>query len=291
MPHALRSSVVKTRSSVRSSRASHPFLKRVMARGRAAIKWGILVCFLVWGSAVFIAGDGHNKSVAQAKETFFSMSREHGFAVADVLVEGRQNLDRDWLLGRVSSLKGRSVFEVDIDDIQRAIENQNWVEHAQVQRVLPNKIKIIVKERVPYILLDEGGKRPALMDKNLVRIGYFMRRDLPFVPLVEGKGAPAAAQEFIALLKAEEVLKKRVKKSVFVGERRWDLLLDNGVRIKLPEEDVGFALRRLMKADEMQGLLAKDIRGIDLRQSDRIIIETRPGQVKEFRASSEGDNI
>ena len=46
-------------------------------------------------------------------------------------------------------------------------------------------------------------------------------------------------------LSAEELLYKRVDHARFIEQRRWDLILDKDIQVKLPENDVGLALRRL----------------------------------------------
>ncbi len=64
----------------------------------------------------------------------------------------------------------------------------------------------------------------------------------------------------------------KVQAAARVGERRWTLYLDNGVKIDLPEEDVDAALRRVAELDATQNILSKGIREIDLRTNDRIVI-------------------
>jgi len=64
----------------------------------------------------------------------------------------------------------------------------------------------------------------------------------------------------------------KVQAAARVGERRWTLYLDNGVKIDLPEENVDAALKRVAELDATQNILSKGIREIDLRTNDRIVI-------------------
>ena len=51
-----------------------------------------------------------------------------------------------------------------------------------------------------------------------------------------------------------------------------------GVRVHLPEDDVGYALSRLAKIQGEKNILDRDLQTIDLRGKDRIIVETERGQ-------------
>jgi cell division protein FtsQ len=64
-----------------------------------------------------------------------------------------------------------------------------------------------------------------------------------------------------------------------VGERRWTLFLDNGIKVALPEYGVPAALSMLSRLEREQALLEKGIVAIDLRLAGRVVIE--PAAVAE----------
>jgi cell division protein FtsQ len=57
-----------------------------------------------------------------------------------------------------------------------------------------------------------------------------------------------------------------------VGQRRWNLYLDNGITILLPEKNVAEALARLAALESSQHLLSKGVKSVDLRFSGRVIV-------------------
>lgn len=60
---------------------------------------------------------------------------------------------------------------------------------------------------------------------------------------------------------------ERVDAAMRVGGRRWNVFLDNGVSIRLPEEEEpAEAWHRLAEYQRMYALLAKNIRAIDMRE-------------------------
>jgi cell division protein FtsQ len=68
-------------------------------------------------------------------------------------------------------------------------------------------------------------------------------------------------------------IRSKVKAYVRISGRRWDLHLNNGIIIKLPEVNVAKALHLLSRLDAEQQVMSRDIAAIDLRLSDRTTIQ------------------
>jgi cell division protein FtsQ len=72
-----------------------------------------------------------------------------------------------------------------------------------------------------------------------------------------------------------------MRAAVLVAGRRWDLHLDNGVTVKLPEKGAREALQRLVKLDVERELLARDVSVVDLRLPDRVTVRLPEGRSVE----------
>jgi cell division protein FtsQ len=59
---------------------------------------------------------------------------------------------------------------------------------------------------------------------------------------------------------------------VRVGGRRWNLRLDNGVDVNLPETNAGAAYERLAQLVRDNGLVDRNVVAVDLRLPDRLIL-------------------
>ncbi|MEM9123268.1 MAG: cell division protein FtsQ/DivIB, partial [Pseudomonadota bacterium] len=66
-------------------------------------------------------------------------------------------------------------------------------------------------------------------------------------------------------LRERPELASRVFRASRVGDRRWDLRLDNGVHILLPEDRLGPALDFLQISDYQAALLDGKLKRIDMR--------------------------
>ena len=100
----------------------------------------------------------------------------------------------------------------------------------------------------------------------------YVARRFVSLPLVVGKGAETRARDFLGLLAQYPQVRSQVKAIVFVGERRWNLRLADGVDVRLPEFEVEKALATLSKMDKETGLFSRDITAIDMRLPDRLTV-------------------
>ena len=80
-----------------------------------------------------------------------------------------------------------------------------------------------------------------------------------------GKGGAVQASAFYNTLSAYPALKAQTETIVYVGERRWDIVLKDGVRIMLPETKLMDALKRLEDYNREHGILNLNVERIDMR--------------------------
>jgi cell division protein FtsQ len=90
--------------------------------------------------------------------------------------------------------------------------------------------------------------------------------------LLGGPGAPEHVGELLLLLAYEPYVAKQLRAAVWVGQRRWNLVLSNGVEIWLPEEDAVAALQKLGKLDGEYNFLSREFGVVDLRLPEKLYL-------------------
>ena len=81
-----------------------------------------------------------------------------------------------------------------------------------------------------------------------------------------GQGAPEHINSLLNIIENDKELFSRVKVANFISGRRWNLIFDdvlNGITVKLPEEDVADAWKKLVKLDKGMKYIADKYRKID----------------------------
>ncbi len=198
-----------------------------------------------------------------------------GLRVAQVSVEGRERLSESQVLQALRAEQGMMLFDFDTHAARDRIEALPWVQSADVMRLLPDRLHVRIMERAPFAIWQTGGQflligaDGVVMEKLVAdNIG-----DYAHLPQVVGEGANEHAADLIAALAEAPGLRSRLKAASRVGNRRWNLRLDNGIDVRLPDTDVERAIREIAALDSDYRLLMRDIAVIDLRLPDQIIVK------------------
>ncbi|MBI3710350.1 MAG: FtsQ-type POTRA domain-containing protein [Proteobacteria bacterium] len=199
-----------------------------------------------------------------------------GFTVEEVLVEGRGETTAAEILAKLGVKRGAPILAFSPTAARAELERLPWVRSAAIERRLPDTIFVRVSERQPLALWQRHG-RLALIDREGteikgVDIGRFAQ-----LPIVVGDNAPKAAAALLDLLATEPDLEKRVAAAIHVNGRRWNVQLDNGIEIQLPEVNAGAAWARLAEIERDSRLLNRRVSNVDLRLPDRLIVRIIQG--------------
>jgi cell division protein FtsQ len=144
-----------------------------------------------------------------------------------------------------------------------------------VRKVYPDTLEVRIEERKPFAIWQHGSQL-TVVERNGDVIAPFGAGRHAVLPLVIGYGAAEDAAPFVDKIKALPELASRVKGYIRVAERRWDIRLENGITLKLPESGEDEALAEVLRLDREGGLLSRDITSVDMRLSDRVVVQLTP---------------
>jgi len=156
--------------------------------------------------------------------------------------------------------------------VRERLKANPWIADATVLKLYPGHLQIDLVERTPFALWQRDGRLSVIADDGAVLEPYVSHRFVS-LPLVVGSGAETHARDFLALLARYPQVNAVTKAAIFVGERRWNLRLKDGLDIRLPEADAGNALAALSKLDKEDHLFSRDIVAVDMRLPDRLTVQ------------------
>jgi len=228
---------------------------------------------LVAASGLGIVKGGHlEQFVATVSEARNALANSAGFRITSVAINGRKQLTQDEVLA-IGGVNGHSsLLFLDASAVREKLKANAWISEATVLKLYPGQLRIDIVERTAFALWQQNGRLSVISDDGAVLQDYVSPAFLR-LPLVVGKGAETRARDFLALLSRYPQVNSVTKAATFVGERRWNLRLNDGLDIRLPENDVGNALLTLSNLDKDEHLFAKDIVAIDLRLPDRLAVQ------------------
>ncbi|MGR3639479.1 cell division protein FtsQ/DivIB [Alterinioella nitratireducens] len=180
-----------------------------------------------------------------------------------------------------------SSFDLDLEGLRRRVENIRAVSVAEIRIRSGGELAVTVTERRP-VLVWQAREGLWLVDAEGERVAPLLARpDLDYLPVIAGDRANEAAAQALALFETAEPLGERLRGLVRMGERRWDVVLTDGIRIQLPETDPAPALDWVLAQDDAQELLDRDILRVDLRDPSRTVLQLTPDALAELRRMRE----
>ncbi len=277
-PSKGKSRVVRPKRGRRDEGTMSRWFESARVAARSTLIWVLALgmFFLVTVFAGLFSGGHVSAALAGLQGTAESAMAGAGLTVQAVTLEGRNETAQREIARMLGIKRGDLMLYVDVDEARARVEALPWVKSAEVRRVWPDRIVVRIIERSPVAVWQKDGAKTVIDIEGKPINGEDPAR-FASLPLVVGQGAETAVASLLKLVATQPNLKSRVKIAVRVGERRWNLQLDNAVEVRLPEEGAEAALAELVRLDREQSVLSRDIKAIDLRYPDRFIVKLPPG--------------
>ena len=182
-----------------------------------------------------------------------------------------------------------SYFDLDIKYLHKVVNEIPAVASSAIKISAGGVLQINVAEKTPAFIWRKDNVMSVIDETgSFIRIAN-SRVDYPKLPLVVGEAANLVVSEISSLMQANEYFKDHVRAFIRVGERRWDLILENNVRIMLPQREFLAAFDRLMLMDEAGSLLSGRLSNIDMRLVVRPTVRVDTVSVDPLKTNSNGD--
>lgn len=233
----------------------------------AGIAFGLFLAIIA--AVVLVALDVPHRAMVSLGEAI----GRAGFTVKRVEVVGIRHMDSAPVYRIALDQQSMAMPLVDVSSIRQQLLRFGWVADARVSRRLPDTLVVDIVERQPAALWQDSDKL-ALIDSQGTVIDRVPVTQMPDLPLLVGPGANLHERSLNSLLDAAPSLRPQLVSADWVGGRRWDLNLQTGETIALPEgdSDAGAALVKFADLDKSTGLLGRGLLRFDLRLPGKMIV-------------------
>jgi cell division protein FtsQ len=194
-----------------------------------------------------------------------------GFAVGQIKVTGHVETSEIDVLEQLDLDGATSLIGFDSEAARQRVLKMPWVATARVTKLYPDGVSVELTEKLPFAIWQRGDLL-SLVEENGGEIVSFSDEKYLELPLVIGDSANLKAHEIVSMMSAFPDLSDRVKAYAYIGGRRWDLQMKDGVTVQLPEKNTEAALETVARLEGEQALLGKDIEVVDLRIDDRMVV-------------------
>jgi len=237
----------------------------------------LLLLGVIWLLTLGIITVRHNlvgKQIDSLLDEIYDKTAAVGWGLNDITIEGRHKTSKEDVLRVIGLKRGDNILEIDLDDVIEQIQTLPWVKRAVVtRRYFPNVIHIGIQEKnVKSIWQYKNEFYPIDEDGNIIETEFVPEKNLL---LIVGEGAPEHFNSLLKIVEKDKELFQRLKAANFISKRRWNLVFDdieNGITVKMPEENFEEAWKKLVKLDKTRGILKRKLTFIDLRLKNKVIV-------------------
>ncbi len=215
---------------------------------------------------------GHLDSfIREHGQPHHALARALGLGLESITISGIAEMRETEVLAAGGLDSKLSLPFLDVNELRERLERVPMIESATVRKLYPNELVITLAERRPYAIWQNNGELFVIASDGTV-VDLMQDERYINLPFVVGEHANVRSKEYFALLDAAGPLRERIRAGTLVAGRRWTLKMDNGMDVRLPEKGAADALARLVKLENEQKILEKDVLAIDLRMADRIVV-------------------
>jgi cell division protein FtsQ len=261
--------------------------RRLSRTLRRAALWGAPLALAIGlGSGAVLSGavpvHGLDRWFAASA---LALTGKLGLVVTEIEIEGRATTDITTILAALDAYQGTPILAVDPSRAKEQLEALPWVRSAAIERRLPGTLYVRLAERKPLAVWQHDGKQ-ELIDRDGTVIPVTDLTRFAKLPTIVGDDhARHGAAQLLDLLANEPDIAPRVTAAVLVGDRRWNVRIDNTTDVMLPEDDMSGAWARLAELERASRVLQRDVQTVDLRLPDRLVVRVTESAVKDAPAA------
>lgn len=237
------------------------------------VKRGVLACgvLVVAGAAGWLSAGGPQAQhvITTVQQLPDTVTTALHLRLEVVELTGRENAHVARVMQALNIKRGTPIYDIDLGAARDRIEALGWVETAHVERQLPDRLMVNLTERRPFAVWQSQG-RFHLVDPDGVQIRSDVGPEWHALPHVVGQGAVENLKDIVGFQNSDERAAATVASYVRVGDRRWDVILQSGLVVQLPEEKAVEAWVDFQVLADDVDFKRRPIVAVDMRLPDQV---------------------
>jgi cell division protein FtsQ len=251
---------------------------------------GLLLVLVLLGAlfASGVIGRGYH-AIGRGIDT---ITADAGFGISEIHITGNRRTPYRQVLEVLGMKPGQSIFSADLWRARGRLARLEWIASAEIHRRYPDAIFVTLVEKRPFALWQapadaKGEASIYVVERNGGPITSHDLEKFRRLPKLVGAGAPGAAADLVDAVAAHRAVAARIAAYARISKRRWNLILDNGVTVQLPESGWQKELDALEHLIIDGSILERDITQIDLRSPTHYFFLLKNGEKKDAERGKE----
>ncbi|HEU0161810.1 MAG TPA: FtsQ-type POTRA domain-containing protein [Rhizomicrobium sp.] len=264
--------------------------ERLSLRRPIILLCGALTLLVLIGA--LLASGVIGRGVRAVNEATAAALSHAGFGISEIHITGNRRTPYKQILQVLAMQPGQSIFSADLPGARQRLAALDWIASAEVHRRYPDAIFVTLVEKRPFALwqmpVGANGEAPiAVVERSGAVITTREVEKFRRLPKLVGAGAPQSAADLVDAVQSHRAVSARIIAYARVSSRRWNLILDDGVVVKLPESDWLPQIDALERLIIDRGILERDVTEIDLRSPSHYFFLLKSGEKKDVERGKE----
>ena len=204
------------------------------------------------------------------------MSFDFNYTLQYYDIEGLNNIKEEEIVKIIKPYMNTSIFLLPLKNISNSIFENNWVKTLELKIDYKNKIFIEIIEFIPIGIYFFNNNKYYFNSKGKI-IDYVNSKNYNNSKLITfvGESSTINAYSLLKILhKFEKGFHKTIMQATFIENRRWNLLLEGSLLLKLSETDIKQSIENFIKlTNNLSYNNLIDVRMIDLRDTKKAFIK------------------
>jgi len=230
----------------------------------------VLLLFCIGSTLLYINSTYFRSKILRKVADY---SEKFGYVIKEIAVENENpseyciKLDEQNLL---SKYKERSIVLFSTYDLREALEKVDCIDKVTIRKIFPSKIQLSVSCKTPAAIWQDG-KTFYFITKAGEPMKIRNDTNLSKFILITGNNAPEHAVSLLKFTSMDKELYSKISTAIWIGDRRWNILFDNGTKLMLPEDRPKIAWTKFIQLQQSHAAF-KDWKHkvVDLRIADKI---------------------
>ena len=168
---------------------------------------------------------------------FDYLSENYDYKLQNVELNTLNYIDKSEIITFFESYYNNSIFLIPVEKILKKIEKEKWIKDIKIKSNYKDTLTITILEHNPKGILKKDGKFYVFNNKGEI-IDIINPNNRIFSDLIIFRGEKALDYSNPFLSSVPLFLVKEISEVIYINDRRWDVLLKNGIKLKLKEDDV-----------------------------------------------------
>ena len=198
---------------------------------------------------------------------FIENQTSHSYRINQINIEGLSNTDEKKIFNELNNLFYKNILLVKKEEIREVINKYNIIEEYNVKKIYPSTINISIKP-TKFVARDSNNNQ-LLVGANGKLIEDKENSEL--LPYIFGEFNSKDFLKFKKNIAQSEFTFTEFKTLYFFPSNRWDILTNEGILIKLPQDNFSGSLNLAYKVVNNKNIKNKKI--IDLRVNGHLVVK------------------